>query len=116
MKIIYIINKVLLIATIVLYATLYLGLYAQVVLGVIQIISAFLLLFFWNDLQKEHKKMLLLYYTLVVIYGVACLINWNVDNEMLIFLFGLILIPMGMAVYFTILLHKIAKQLKTQKK
>lgn len=55
MKILFTINRVVLIITITLYLTFILGLYAQIILGIVQVLSSFILITVWKDLQKSTK-------------------------------------------------------------
>ena len=54
MKIIYYINKIILLLTAILYITIFYGLYAQIVLGFIQVLSSLILLFFWKRINKKQ--------------------------------------------------------------
>lgn len=104
MKILYNINKIVLIITIVLYLTIIFGLYAQIVLGVIQILTAISLLFLLNSLKKEQKLQLLIYWLLVILYG----IRWYIKIDLKDFWWlGIIVIPMCIAGYFLYILRHI---------
>lgn len=109
MKYIYYTNKIILITTLVLYLTYYLGLYAQIVLGIVQVISALLLLFQWELFTKKIKIKLFYYYSLVIIYGFCWFLDWTLsDNDVFIILVVMI-IPMSIAIYFFSILYKIYK-------
>lgn len=107
MKLIYYINKFFLITTGVLYLTIILGLYAQVVLGGIQLISALLIFIYWNKFTEKTKKMIYIYWSSVLVYGSLWLIDWNFLNDMILFIGGIILLPMSLAVYFFYILDSI---------
>lgn len=106
MKKLYQFNKICLIITLVLYLTIIFGLYAQIVLGGIQILSALSLLFLWHRFNKSDKKKLLIYWLLVSIYGVGWLLKVDFNN---FWWLSIIIIPMSIATYFVFIL----KNLKT---
>ncbi|WP_299127261.1 hypothetical protein [uncultured Winogradskyella sp.] len=97
-------NKISLIITGVLYLTIVLGLYAQVVLGGIQIISAIGLAFFWNKFNSKHKRQFALYWILVLTYGFGWYLKIDLND---LWWFGIILIPMSIAIYFVWFLNNI---------
>ena len=101
-------NKICLIITGILYLTILLGLYAQVVLGGIQILSALGLAFFWSKFNSKHKKQFTLYWMLVFTYGLGWYFKIDLNN---LWWIGIILIPMSIAVYFVWFLNNI-KSLK----
>jgi hypothetical protein len=88
----------------VLYLTIFFGLYAQIVLGGIQILTALSIFFIWNRLKKEHKKQILFYWLLVILYGIGWLRETNLND---FWWLGFILIPMSIATYFVWLLNNI---------
>ncbi len=104
-----IINKGLMIITILLYMTIFLGLISQIVLGAYQVIVALVLLCFWSGFSKKVKNKLLHYYAAVLTYGLYCSIDllglardyWGV-------LYGII--PMLIALYFSLLLEDIKQE------
>lgn len=101
-------NKICLIITGILYLTIVFGLYAQIVLGGIQILSALGLAFFWNKLKSSHKKQFTLYWILVLSYGLGWYLKIDFNNYWWI---GIILIPMSIAIYFVWFLNNV-KSLK----
>lgn len=101
-------NKICLIVTGILYLTIVLGLYAQVVLGVIQILSALGLTFFWSKFLSKHKKQFTLYWVSVLAYGLGWHFKIDLNN---LWWIGIILIPMSIAFYFVWFLNNI-KSLK----
>ncbi|MDT0558419.1 hypothetical protein RM697_07165 [Ichthyenterobacterium sp. W332] len=109
MKYIYYTNKFVIITTAILYLTLYLGLYAQIVLGFVQIISSLLLLFHWKLFSKKSKSRLYCYYTITITYGLCWLFDWPLFNSMLFGIIAIIIIPMSIATYFFITLSNIYK-------
>lgn len=109
MKKIYTFNKFALIITLVLYTTVILGLYAQIVLGALQIICALILFFHWKKISQKSKEHLIIYWTTVLLYGLCWLIDWSDFNEEFILIFGIMLLPMSMAGYFLYILNTIKK-------
>ena len=111
MKIIYNINKWSYIITLVLYLTLFLGMYAQIALGFIQIILALIIFVRWNEMSILNKKLLVFYWIIVSTYGVSYIIinyyDWDVN-----FVICLLVIPMTIATYFVYTTNKIYNQLK----
>lgn len=105
MKKIYIINKIALIITLVLYVTIVLGLYAQIVLGTIQVVSALILFFFWKQFSKKTKEQLYIYWTIVIAYGICWLNDLKSLNEDFVLIFGVMIIPMSIAIYFVHILR-----------
>ena len=111
MKIIYNINKWSYIITLVLYLTLFLGMYAQIALGFIQIILALIIFVRWNEMSILNKKLLVFYWIIVSTYGVSYIIinyyDWDVN-----FVICLLVIRMTIATYFVYTTNKIYNQLK----
>jgi len=110
MKAIYITNKAILIITIILYLTLILGLYSQIVLGAIQVITSIILLFYWKRIEQKIKTKLYKYWIMISVYGLLWLINWDSSIEFYVFVLGIIAIPLSIAMYFFFILKKIYKQ------
>ncbi len=108
MKLIYIINKVILILTLLLYLTLFLGLYAQIVLGVTQVLSSLILIFYWKRMANKQKHRLYGYWVLIGIYGLIAIPFWDYfENNTLRLVLTIILIPMGIAIYFFSILNQL---------
>lgn len=108
MKLIYQINKVVLIITYLLYLTIFFGLYAQMALGAIQIIYALLLFFYWKKLSNKTKNQLYIYWAIVIVYGLCWLLDWKDFNDTFYLIFGMMVVPMAIATYFVYLL-KVSK-------
>jgi len=104
MRNLYRLNKIVLIITLILYLTLILGLYAQIVLGAIQILSAIGVTFFWKRFKNQNKKQLILYWIIVILYGIGWLIEINLND---FWWLGIIIIPMSIAIYFVWLLNNL---------
>lgn len=112
MKYLVNINRMLVILTLVLFITIYFGFMAEIILGLFQLLCSVFIIRIWNKLKKEHKKHLKIYWTLTIVFGLGFLVNWGrLSDHFLPFIFGLAIIPMSLAVYFTRILEKIQKQI-----
>ena len=111
MKIIYKINKWSYIITLALYLTLFLGMYAQIALGAIQIILALIISVKWKKLDTNSKTKMLNYLVVILMYGFLLLVIdfENIAGLLIILLFVL---PMLIATYFVYITYKIYNQLK----
>ncbi|MEH6536417.1 MAG: hypothetical protein V7719_08505 [Psychroserpens sp.] len=107
MKIIYNINKVAFIITLALYVTVIYGMFSQMILGGIQVISATILFLFWKNFSKKTKEHLSIYWAISSIYGICWLFKWNSFNETFILVFGIMILPMAIAGYFLYILNSI---------
>ena len=108
MKIIYTINKVILIATLLLYLTIFLGLYSQIVLGTIQVLSSLALIFFWKRIAIKQRQQLIGYWIVTILYGLIAIPFWDYfDNSTLTSILTIMIIPMSIAIYFFSILHQI---------
>lgn len=109
MKKMHLINKWILIGTFLLYLTYFLGLLAQIILCIIQIIMAIDLTVNKKVFQKL-KNELLLYWILVGLYAIFLFVIQN--SGISGFTSGLIyfaIIPMGIASYFLYITWKVNK-------
>lgn len=97
-------NKIILIITLILYLTLILGLYAQIVLGAVQLLSAISITFLWERFENRNKKQLMIYWFVVIIYGIGWLIEINLND---FWWLGIIIIPMSIAIYFVWILNNL---------
>ncbi len=104
MKLLYQFNKICLIINLILYLTFFFGLYAQIVLGGIQVISAIGLFFIWKKFKDNHKKQFLIYWILVSLYGIAWLSEIQLND---FWWLSIIVIPMSIAIYFVWLLNNL---------
>lgn len=104
------INRIIFGITAILYLTIFLGMYAQIVLGISQVLTAIILLFFIKKLSIKNQNRLTIYWGLVIGYGLlwlaVCFYNLD-DLWVVIFIF----IPLSIAAYFTFILES----LKTSK-
>ena len=112
MKTIYHINLIIYSITLLLYVSIYLfihGLYAQVVLGFIQIVSATILLFSCNLYPKKIRTNLRVYWIVAIIDLLFVFYEpWRNLNET-VTTFALYLIPMCLATYFIYINYVIQK-------
>ncbi|TYA69825.1 hypothetical protein [Seonamhaeicola marinus] len=113
MKALKIINMVILTITILLYITIYYGLYSQILLGIVQIVSSLILGLNYRKLILLNQKRLKSYWLFVAIYFSGWLLPWGrvLDNSygIVIAVIGVIFIPMALAIYFQIILMSIKK-------
>ena len=112
MNILISINRVLLITTFILFATIYLGFMAEIILGSFQILCSLIILLNWKKINHKSRKNLKIYWFLTLLYAVGFFIDWGKLSDYFIpFFIGLAIIPMGLAVYFTKIIENIKKQL-----
>jgi hypothetical protein len=103
-------NRVVMSITGILYLTIILGLYAQVVLGFTQVLSAIILLFVIKKISIENQNRITIYWGLTISYGLVYLADiFNQLESFWIIIF--ILIPIGIAGYFTFILESIKKEI-----
>ncbi len=107
MKLIYYINKIILLLTAVLYMTIFYGLYAQIVLGLVQVISSIILLFFWKTIKEKQKNKIYIYWAIIIVYGSCWLMGLENNFNTFMWILGLIIIPLTIAVYFFTILNQI---------
>ena len=114
MKAINKINKALLIITIILDFTILFGLYAQILLGFTQLCLALYISFNYKKLEKKLKYQVINYWIYVIMYfsffTYILLEEKNVMDNYIIMITTIIIIPMTIAIYFTIMLNKIVNQ------
>ena len=114
MKIINKINKALLIITIILDFTIIFGLYAQILLGFIQLCIALYISFHFKILEKKLKYQIINYWIYVFIYlsffTYLFLEEKSIMDNYIILITTIMILPMTIAIYFTITLNKIVKQ------
>lgn len=116
MKVINKINKALLIITIILDFTILFGLYAQILLGFTQLCIALYISFNYKKLEKKLKFQIINYWIYVLIYFSFFTYIFSEKESILdnfiIMVTTIIIIPMIIAIYFTITLNKIVNQNK----
>ena len=112
-SIIYWVNVVWLSITLILYTTVIYGMLAQVVLGGIQILSSFLLLFYWKNIWEHDKKHVYYYWLLVLTFFLSVVIMASFDGfHESLSVFGLIIIPMSIGLYFMYILYRLNSKFK----
>ncbi|WP_027392609.1 hypothetical protein [Aquimarina latercula] len=111
MKTIHNINKWSFIITLILYTTIIGGLLAQMALGVIQVVLGVIILFHWKKLNIKIKRHLLIYWFIVLTYGLL----WTTDifntwrtNSMVMdpYILFICIIPMLIASYSVYITYK----------
>lgn len=114
MKIINKINNALLIITIILDFTILFGLYAQILLGFTQLCIALYISFHFKRLEKKLKYQIINYWIYVFIYlsffTYLFLEEKSIMDNYIILITTIMILPMTIAIYFTITLNKIVKQ------
>ncbi len=108
MKIVHNINKWSFIITLLLYITVIGGLLAQIALGCIQVTLGIILLTYWQKLNNKSKIHILIYWGLVLIYGLTWFLFQPSSNDFLLFLYY-VFIPMGIAAYFVYITYRTKK-------
>jgi hypothetical protein len=106
-NVVYIINKVCYIITLLLFTTVIFGFFAEIILGGIQLISALLLFIFWDQYSKKQREKVGIYWGIVTVYFLLWMGNWEVLPFALVFIVGVGLIPMGIGWYFITLLREL---------
>jgi hypothetical protein len=112
MKGLYNLNKGVLIITLLLYLTIYYGLYSQIVLGIIQVLSALALFNYWKKFSTQTKKQLFIYWTITILYGCGWQMNWINSSDTFLVILKIIILPMSIAFYFFYILNSV-KNLKS---
>ncbi|MBU3010639.1 hypothetical protein KO506_04460 [Polaribacter vadi] len=103
-------NRFIFGATIILYATIFLGLMAQIILGGFQLLTAIFLMFLYNRINQSRIQQQIIYWCFVIAYGLLWfldLINPNSDFYGFVFY---ILIPLSIAGFFTFILESIREE------
>ncbi|QTD37421.1 hypothetical protein JL193_15215 [Polaribacter batillariae] len=109
-NVIYSLNVGWYFVTLFLFITIYFGLLAEIVLGFIQVLSSFLILFYCRSLSAEQKKRIYFYWSIIVLYFSLWLFNWDFLNEWILFMVCIGLIPMVIGCFFIRILKSIKNQ------
>jgi len=104
MKKLYEINKWLVITTLLLYLTIYLGMLFQMVLGVAQVIMSIYILTNYNNLKRETKSLFTIYLVLTVIV-VSIIASGMITSSGFIIVH--LIIPMLIAFFHLYITYKI---------
>lgn len=107
MKFIYHTNKIVYIITVALYITVIYGMLFQILLGAIQVIFFFVLLFNYDKFSKEIKQHLGIYGALSGIFLVVFFSSLEFFGQNFLLI---IFIPMGIATYFTYIVYQLKQR------
>lgn len=105
-----VINKGVFFLTLGLFITIYLGFLLEILLGIVQVLSSLVLIFFWKQFSKNVKEKLINYWVVTGVYLLLWFIDWKFLNDWIIYIVGVGLIPMGIAIYFLNLLNVIREE------
>lgn len=101
--------------TVVLYITIYLGLFAQIALGGIQVISSFLIIYYWNVLEKREKEKLINYWVVTILYLLAYwFLDWDSFRGLLSIVLCIVIVPICIAIYFLTILWSVKGTMKSK--
>lgn len=106
-QIFWVINLIMFGATLLGFLGFILGFAIMFFLGIIQLIMGIVLTFFWKNLPVKFRNMLLIYWGIVVAFGVGVYLFTQEDIEN-VFVWGVI--PMTIAAYFTFLLFRLRNE------
>ncbi len=109
MKFIYNTNGVIYSITLLLYLTIYFGLLMQILLGIVQVIFFFVLLFNYDKFSETIQSHLKIYGVLSGIY-LVCLFSGFYPKDNWIILLLITLVPMSIGGYFTYIVHQLNKK------
>ncbi|MFP2996209.1 hypothetical protein ABN763_09860 [Spongiivirga sp. MCCC 1A20706] len=97
--------------TLLLYLTIYLGMLAQILLGIIQLVMFCFLIFNSKNVPLTTKKRLSIYGSLVIIYGLISILVKDLSSTNDIYMLFWTLIPMLLASFFVFITYKLKKEL-----
>ncbi len=116
MKKLHQVNIFALIITLILYLTVYLGMYAQIILGPLQLIIALIISFkYYYKLNPKLKKSILIYWALAIVSLIIAYFSWTYYKPNDFIMITVFVIPMLIACYFAYLTFNITKYLNTLK-
>ncbi len=114
-NILYAINYGWFFITVVLYITIYLGLFAQVALGGIQVVSSLLIIYYWSALEKKEKEKLINYWVIATVYLLLFwFLDWNSFKGLFLAVLGIVIVPIGIAIYFLTILWSVKGTMKSK--
>ena len=114
MKTLHKINIFALTITLALYLTLFLGMYAQIVLGPLQLLLALIIsLKYYKRLIPKLKKGILIYWVLAIVSLIIVYFSWTYYQANDFIVITVFVIPMLIACYFAYLTYKITQHLST---
>ena len=105
MKFIYNINGITYSITLLLYLTIILGMYMQIVLGFVQVLLFLILLFNYDKFSEKIKSHLTIYGVLTGIYLVWFFSGIHPKSDWTLLL--VTLVPMSIGTYFTYIVYKV---------
>ncbi|MFP9113816.1 hypothetical protein ACLI1A_07720 [Flavobacterium sp. RHBU_3] len=113
MKTIHTINSIATWATLLLYISIFFGMYAQIVLGPLQLLLAVIIsVIYYKELDQHHKKLITNYWTAAAIALFIVFCAWATDfYTPAVAIISLYLIPMTVACYFLYVTNKLNKYL-----
>lgn len=116
MKVLHKINFFALAITLALYLTVFLGMYAQIVLGPLQLLIALIVSFnYYKKLDKTLKNHLLAYWLTAAVSLIIAYLSWTHNTASDYVIITIFVIPMLIACYFVYLTYKITQHLITTK-
>ena len=116
MKILHKINFFALAITLALYLTVFLGMYAQIILGPLQLLLALIVSFkYYKNLNKTLKNYLLAYWITAAISLIIAYLSWTHSTANDYIIITVFVIPMLIACYFVYVTYKITQHLITTK-
>ena len=83
---------------------------AQIILGITQVVSAIILLFFVKNFSMKNQNRIIIYWGVTLFYGLLYLADFLDKLDSLWFVM-LVFIPLGIAGYFTFILESIKREL-----
>jgi ABC-type antimicrobial peptide transport system permease subunit len=113
MKALLAINQIAFYTTVALFITIFLGLFAQIPLGLIQLISAVMITIKYYKSSSFAEKSLNIYWIIAIIELYLLCVMYNsisASDSAALSLFAYFLFPMGIATYFLVIAKKIIKE------
>lgn len=109
-KVLHQINKGVFFLTLGLFITIYLGFLTEILLGAVQVLTSLLLILYWKQFSNNVREKLIMYWCVTGVYLLLWFLDWKFLNDWIIYIVGIGLIPMGIAVYFLNILSIIRKE------
>lgn len=105
MKFIYYTNNTVYSITLLLYLTIIFGMYMQILLGIVQLLLFFTLLFNYKKFSEKMKSHLIIYGMLTGGYLLWFFSGLHLQDSLMLFL--ITLVPMSIASYFTYIVYQL---------
>ncbi|WP_129749269.1 hypothetical protein [Flavobacterium beibuense] len=110
MRYLHILNRFCFFATLLLYTTIFFGMYAQMVLGPLQLLIAISITYLYFKKIPQNLKNLILYYWLFAITAlILAFLGWNDAIPDHLIILTVFVIPMMVAAYFVYVTYRIDK-------